>query len=93
MYLQFYSLFCTLAINQVTLLGRVGAEPQKRGNEEHPLVIFSVATHVNYKNPSGKFRIRRSFIDCLIYNFVLIFDFLIHKFLIICRYMLIVIAF
>ncbi|XP_014229429.1 single-stranded DNA-binding protein, mitochondrial [Trichogramma pretiosum] len=36
-------------INQVTLLGRVGADPQKRGNEEHPVVVFSLATHLNYK--------------------------------------------
>lgn len=41
------------AINQVTLLGRVGADPQKRGNNEHPVVIFSIATHSNYKYMSG----------------------------------------
>lgn len=33
----------------MTILGRVGADPQKRGNEEHPVVTFSVATHNNYK--------------------------------------------
>lgn len=38
-----------VAINTVTLLGRVGADPQKRGSEEHPVVTFSVATHNNYK--------------------------------------------
>lgn len=38
-----------LAVNTVTILGRVGADPQKRGNEEHPVVTFSVATHNNYK--------------------------------------------
>ncbi|XP_017885726.1 single-stranded DNA-binding protein, mitochondrial [Ceratina calcarata] len=42
-------------INQVTLLGRVGAEPQKRGNDEHPVVIFSLATHNNYKYTNGDF--------------------------------------
>ncbi|KAI5733344.1 hypothetical protein M8J76_010763 [Diaphorina citri] len=36
-------------INQVTLLGRVGADPQKRGTEEHPVVLFSLATHINFK--------------------------------------------
>ncbi|KAF4523471.1 hypothetical protein B566_EDAN004540 [Ephemera danica] len=36
-------------VNQVTLLGRVGGEPQKRGTEKNPVVIFSVATHVNFK--------------------------------------------
>lgn len=40
-------------LNQVTLLGRVGGEPQKRGNEEHPVVTFSLATHVNYKYEGG----------------------------------------
>lgn len=38
-----------LAVNTVTLLGRVGNEPQKRGNDEHPVVTFSIATHNNYK--------------------------------------------
>ncbi|XP_034191777.1 mitochondrial single stranded DNA-binding protein [Osmia lignaria lignaria] len=42
-------------INQVTLLGRVGAEPQKRGNQEHPVIIFSLATHSNYKYTNGDF--------------------------------------
>lgn len=37
------------AVNTVTLLGRVGADPQARGNAEHPVVTFSIATHNNYK--------------------------------------------
>ncbi|XP_001607466.1 single-stranded DNA-binding protein, mitochondrial [Nasonia vitripennis] len=41
------------SLNQVTLLGRVGGEPQKRGNEEHPVVTFSLATHINYKYEGG----------------------------------------
>ncbi|XP_053600046.1 single-stranded DNA-binding protein, mitochondrial [Plodia interpunctella] len=40
-------------INQVTLLGRVGADPQKRGTEEHPVVNFPLATHFSYKYESG----------------------------------------
>lgn len=40
-------------MNQVMLLGRVGAEPQKRGSPEHPVVLFSLATHTNYKYDSG----------------------------------------
>ncbi|CRK87088.1 CLUMA_CG000838, isoform A [Clunio marinus] len=40
-------------VNTVTLLGRVGAEPQKRGSEEHPVMTFSLATHNNYKYESG----------------------------------------
>lgn len=39
-----------IAINKVTLLGRVGADPQKRGTEEHPVVVFSLATHQNFIN-------------------------------------------
>jgi len=35
------------------LLGRVGADPQKRGSAEHPVVIFSLATHTNYKYETG----------------------------------------
>lgn len=42
--------FIYIAINKVTLLGRVGADPQKRGSEEHPVVVFSLATHQNYIN-------------------------------------------
>ncbi|CAD7092560.1 unnamed protein product [Hermetia illucens] len=41
------------SINQVILLGRAGADPQKRGNEEHPVVTFSLATHNNYRYESG----------------------------------------
>ncbi|XP_075972424.1 mitochondrial single stranded DNA-binding protein [Anticarsia gemmatalis] len=40
-------------INQVTLLGRVGADPQKRGSAEHPVINFPVATHFSYKYESG----------------------------------------
>lgn len=39
-----------IAINKVTLLGRVGADPQKRGTDEHPVVVFSLATHQNFIN-------------------------------------------
>lgn len=46
------------ALNQVTLLGRVGADPQKRGSTDHPVVTFSLATHTNYKYESGKSSVR-----------------------------------
>ncbi|KAK7083520.1 Single-stranded DNA-binding protein, mitochondrial [Halocaridina rubra] len=36
-------------INQVMLLGRVGANPEMRGSETHPVVTFSLATHINYR--------------------------------------------
>ncbi|KAG7206596.1 hypothetical protein KM043_000280 [Ampulex compressa] len=42
-------------LNQVTLLGRVGAEPQQRGSSDHPVVIFSLATHTNYKYDNGEY--------------------------------------
>ncbi|XP_055375333.1 single-stranded DNA-binding protein, mitochondrial [Condylostylus longicornis] len=40
-------------INSITLLGRIGADPQKRGTDQHPVVTFSLATHNNYKYESG----------------------------------------
>ncbi|XP_058169198.1 enolase-phosphatase E1-like [Anopheles ziemanni] len=43
----------TATVNSVTLLGRVGADPQRRGNDDHPVVMFSLATHSNYKYDSG----------------------------------------
>ncbi|KAJ8952398.1 hypothetical protein NQ318_014490 [Aromia moschata] len=42
-------------INSVQLLGRVGADPQKKGTEEHPIAVFSLATHSNYRYESGEF--------------------------------------
>lgn len=44
-----------LAINNVTLLGRVGADPQRKGTDEHPVVVFSMATHTNYRYDTGEF--------------------------------------
>lgn len=41
------------AVNTVTLLGRVGVDPQKRGSDEHPVVTFSMATHNNYRYENG----------------------------------------
>lgn len=45
-----------IAINNITLLGRVGADPLLRGNAEHPVVTFSLATHTNYKYVFRMFR-------------------------------------
>ncbi|XP_043260233.1 single-stranded DNA-binding protein, mitochondrial isoform X2 [Colletes gigas] len=42
-------------INQITLLGRSGNDPQKRGSVDHPVVMFSLATHSNYKYSNGDF--------------------------------------
>ncbi|XP_057381278.1 single-stranded DNA-binding protein, mitochondrial-like [Daphnia carinata] len=40
-------------INSVTLLGRVGSNPVKRGSPEHPVVTFSLATNSNYSYANG----------------------------------------
>ncbi|KAL3265252.1 hypothetical protein HHI36_009466 [Cryptolaemus montrouzieri] len=42
-------------INNVQLLGRVGADPQRKGSDQHPIAVFSVATHSNYRYESGEF--------------------------------------
>jgi len=40
-------------INQVTLLGRAGQDPQLRGTEEHAVTIFPLATSFTLKSPEG----------------------------------------
>jgi len=40
------------SVNSVTLLGRVGINPQLRGTESHPVVAFSLATSMTYR-PGG----------------------------------------
>ena len=47
------SIFFKTAINNVQILGRVGAHPQKRGNDEHPVVVFSLATNSSYRYETG----------------------------------------
>lgn len=42
------------SINQVTLLGRVGIEPQLRGTDANPVVVFTLATNSNYRYESGE---------------------------------------
>ncbi|XP_065159964.1 single-stranded DNA-binding protein, mitochondrial [Atheta coriaria] len=42
-------------LNTVQLLGRVGADPQRKGSDAHPVAIFSLATHSNYRYESGEF--------------------------------------
>lgn len=39
-------------------MGRVGADPQMRGTTEHPVVVFSMATHANYNYQSGKLKVQ-----------------------------------
>ncbi|XP_055356595.1 single-stranded DNA-binding protein, mitochondrial-like [Paramacrobiotus metropolitanus] len=40
-------------VNLVTLMGRVGGDPQMRGTEENPVLLFSVATHENFRDTTG----------------------------------------
>ena len=40
---------CHLGLNQVTLLGRVGVDPQMKGSDKHPVVTFSLATNTNIR--------------------------------------------
>ncbi|XP_037083589.1 single-stranded DNA-binding protein, mitochondrial-like isoform X2 [Pollicipes pollicipes] len=42
------------SINSVTLLGRAGSAPQKRGTEEHPVVVFSMATNTYHRHLEGE---------------------------------------
>eukprot|EP00095_Tigriopus_kingsejongensis_P003680 maker-scaffold11_size778918-snap-gene-6.40 protein:Tk03680 transcript:maker-scaffold11_size778918-snap-gene-6.40-mRNA-1 annotation:"single-stranded dna-binding mitochondrial-like" len=42
------------SINNVTLLGRVGVDPQLRGTDRHPVVTFSLATNVRYRSNTGE---------------------------------------
>merc|ERR1712059_79259 len=39
-------------INSITLLGRVGGDPQIRGTEEKPITTFSLATNTTWKAES-----------------------------------------
>ncbi|KAL6256058.1 hypothetical protein P5V15_013294 [Pogonomyrmex californicus] len=55
-------------INQVTLLGRIGADPQRRGTSEHPVVIFSIATHTNYKHGTADFMQRTDWHRVCVFN-------------------------
>ena len=43
-------------MNQVTLLGRTGADAVSRGTQEHPVVQFSMATNTTYTKDGGQSR-------------------------------------
>jgi single-stranded DNA-binding protein len=45
-------LFPFSGMNSVTLLGRVGLDPQVRGTGEHPVVTFPLATNYRFR-PGG----------------------------------------
>jgi len=42
------------SINRITLLGRVGIDPQLRGSDSSPVVLFTLATNHNYRFESGE---------------------------------------
>jgi len=44
--------FCP-GINQVTLLGRAGQDPQLRGTAEHSVTVFPMATSFTLKSADG----------------------------------------
>ena len=35
------------------MIGRVGGSPQLRGTEEHPVVVFPMATNIRYRKPGS----------------------------------------
>ena len=51
------------SLNSVTLLGRVGVNPQLRGSDNHPVVAFSLATNIQYRpggNDSGNELVKKT---------------------------------
>ena len=49
-----------LALNNVTLLGRVGGDPEIKGDLEKPFVKFSLATSENYKTRDSDDWVRKT---------------------------------
>lgn len=41
-------------LNKVTLIGRVGKDPDHRGSDEHPVLIFPLATNFTFKKANGE---------------------------------------
>ncbi|GFR89326.1 single-stranded DNA-binding protein [Elysia marginata] len=41
-------------LNRVTLIGRIGREPEHRGTDDHPCVIFPLATNYSFRKASGE---------------------------------------
>ncbi|XP_074660556.1 single-stranded DNA-binding protein, mitochondrial-like [Tubulanus polymorphus] len=42
-------------VNQAQLLGRIGNDPEIRGNERYPVVMFSLATNLSFKRADGNY--------------------------------------
>lgn len=41
-------------LNRVTLIGRIGKDPEFRGTEQFPCAVFPLATNKNYRKSNGK---------------------------------------
>ena len=41
-------------MNKATLIGRVGREPEHRGTEEHPCIVFPLATNMSFRKANGE---------------------------------------
>ncbi|GFO03376.1 single-stranded DNA-binding protein [Plakobranchus ocellatus] len=41
-------------MNRVTLIGRVGREPELRGTDEYPCVVFPLATNLSFRKANGE---------------------------------------
>lgn len=46
-------MFTVTGLNQVTLLGRVGVDPQLKGTSAHPVVTLSLATNTLIRPADG----------------------------------------
>lgn len=44
------------SVNKVTLIGRVGRDPEVRGSQSRPVTMFSLATSVTLRSPDGTYR-------------------------------------
>ncbi|KAH9496410.1 hypothetical protein Btru_012572 [Bulinus truncatus] len=45
-------------MNKVTLVGRVGRDPEQRGSDDHPAVVFPLATNLTFKKANGEMNTR-----------------------------------
>lgn len=56
------------SLNSVTLIGRVGSDPQMRGSTGKPVVTFSVATNVSWKTDEGFWTHRTDWHNIAVFN-------------------------
>lgn len=58
------------SMNRVTLIGRVGGDAQLRGNVDHPVVIFSIATTTGQKTEWHRVSVFKPGLRTLAENYV-----------------------